>query len=94
MFAFNQLALIDREISKHLFPKINKQLRLFSNYNELKNSTVIEGDCEVSLRYLNQPPLGMYVKYAPAVNRTRYKRSVTSAPYRWAMSGGKAHWSD
>ena len=53
----------------------------------------------MSLRYLNQPPLGIYiyVKHDPGVNRTHYIRSVSCARSRWAMSGGgggEAHWGD
>ena len=64
----------------------NKQLRLFSKYIEL-NSTVIERDCEVSVRFSSQQPPGIYsMSNASAVNRTRLVGSVTCARHRLAVS--------
>ena len=53
----------------------------------MENSTVIEGDCEVSLRSLSQqPPNICQMRLAPAANQTRHVGSVTCARYRQAMS--------
>ena len=50
------------------------------------NTTVIEGDCQVSLRSSSQQPPVIRVKCDSALNRTRHVGSVTCARYRYVMS--------